>query len=701
MSILHIDWETFCAIPINHGTHAYAEKAELMVLAYAFDDLPVEVIDLTSMSQAYYAGCLRQVQQWIDDAEVVVVHNSHFDRTVMRWNGVKLPTEKIHDTMIRAFAHGLPGSLDKLSDIFKLGDKAKSKEGKALIQLFCKYRPKRQKIRRATRETHPEEWQKFLDYAKSDIEAMRVLYHRLPMWNYRDAEVRLWELDQRVNDRGVCVDIQLAMSALKTVEAAQIKLGAKTSEITYGHVESATKRQQLLDFIHAYWPEIYLPDMKMDTIEKLLDGELPDDLRELLVTRLQTSTTSTRKYHRVLTGVSTDGRLRGLVQFGGAPRTMRDSGRLFQPQNLMRPTLKNTAIEEGVAAMKAGMADLMYDNVMEIAANAMRGVIVASPGKKLVVSDLSNIEGRAGAWLGDEEWKLEAFRLFDAGKGKDLYRLSYGRMFNIDPDDVDELMRQIGKVCELMLQYEGGVGAWITGAMTYGIDLQAMAEGALRILPGWALKEARKAYQWANKKGRTFGLAEDVFVVCDAFKRMWREAHPGIVAVWGELDEAVRQVIEHPRAQVQVRSLLVCKEKNWLKIVLPSGRALSYPSPRIERGKISYMGLTTFSRKWTRLNSYGGKLFENVTQAFARDVFKGTDMREGIDDGLHITTSELIEQAGYHLLIPVHDENITETEDTDEFSAEGLSELMVTPLGWAPGLPLAAKGFETYRYRKG
>lgn len=698
MTVLHIDWETFCAVPINHGTHAYAEKAELMVLAYAWDDAPVEVIDLTSMTPALFAGCMRELKRWLKDAEKVVIHNSHFDRTVMRWNGIELPTEKIHDTMIRAFAHGLPGSLDKLSDIFKLGDKAKSKDGKALIQLFCKPRPKRQKVRRATRETHPDEWQRFLDYAKSDIEAMRVLYKRLPNWNYRDAEVRLWELDQRVNDRGVCVDIQLAMSALKTVEAAQIKLGDKTSELTYGHVESATKRQQLLDFIHAYWPEIYLPDMKMDTIEKLLDGELPDDLRELLVTRLQTSTTSTRKYHRVLSGVSTDGRLRGLIQFGGAPRTMRDSGRLFQPQNLMRPTLKNKAIEEGIEAMKWGMADLMYDNVMEIAANAMRGVIVATPGKKLVISDLSNIEGRSGAWLGGEEWKLDAFRAFDAGDGEDLYKIAYGRMFNIDPADVGEgTKRQIGKVCELMLQYEGGVGAWITGAMTYGIDLQGMAEGALRLLPEWAVKESRKGYQWANKKGRTFGLAEDTFVVCDAFKRMWREAHPGIVQSWDDLDKAVRMAIEAPKARVRVGSLLVCREKNWLKIVLPSGRALSYPSPRIERGKISYMGLTTFSRKWTRLNSYGGKLFENVTQAFARDVFKGTDMR----DGYHDTTSELIERAGYELLIPVHDENITETEDSDEFSAEALSEIMVTPLEWAPGLPLAAKGFETYRYRKG
>lgn len=690
MTTLFLDLETFCKIPIKNGTHAYAEKVEIMVLAYAVDDEPVVVEDLTLPQCGWFLN--------FDDYDTVVIHNSHFDRTVMKWNNIDLPVEKIHDTMVRALAHGLPGGLDKLSDIFQLGDKAKSKEGKALIQLFCKPRPKRQKIRRATRETHPEEWQKFLDYAKSDIEAMRVLYKRLPAWNFRDAERRLWELDQRANDRGVCVDIQLAMSAIKTVALEQGRLGDKTFQLTNGEVMSASKRQQLLDFIHSYWPDVYLPDMKMDTIEKLLDGELPDDLRELLITRLQSSTTSTRKYNRVLSGVSSDGRLRGLIQFNGAPRTARDSGKLFQPQNLMRPTMKNKAIEQGIAAMKAGVAHLMYDNVMEVAANAMRGVIVATPGKKLVVADLSNIEGRSAAWLGDEEWKLEAFRAYDEGRGKDLYRLAYSRMFNCDPDDVDDIMRQIGKVCELMLQYEGGVGAWITGAMTYGIDLQAMAEGALKLLPAWAVKEARKAYQWAFKKNRTFGLAEDTYVVCDAFKRMWRLAHPGIVAVWDELDEGIRRVIESPKEQVSVRSLLIKKDNNWLKIVLPSGRALSYPSPRIVKGKISYMGLTTFSRKWVRLNSYGGKVFENVTQAFARDVFKGTEMREGVEEP---TTLELIEDAGYELLIPVHDENITEAPDSDEFSAEALSEFMARPLAWAPGLPLAAKGFETYRYRKG
>jgi len=690
MTTLYLDTETYCAIPINHGTHAYAEKVEIMVLAYAVDDGPVIVEDLTLPQWGWFLD--------VNAYDEVVMHNSHFDRTVLHWNGVDLPVEHIHDTMVQALAHGLPGSLDKLSEIFQLGDKAKDKEGKALIQLFCKPRPKKQKLRRATRETHPEEWQRFLDYAKSDIEAMRALHKRMPMWNYRGAERALWELDQRVNDRGVCVDIKLAMSAIAAVNTAQKTLGVKTRELTFGEVENASKRQQLQDFINMMWPDVDLPDMKMDTIEKLLDGDLPDDLRELLVTRLQASTTSTKKYNRVLSGVSSDGRLRGLIQFCGAPRTARDSGKMFQPQNLMRPNLKAQAIEDGIAAMKSGIADLMYDNVMEIAANAMRGVIVASPNKKLVVADLSNIEGRSAAWLGGEWWKMDAFDAFDAGNGEDLYKIAYARMFNCDPSEVGEgNKRQIGKVCELMLQYEGGVGAWLTGAATYGIDLQAMAEGALPLLPEWTIKEARGAFQWATKKNRTYGLAEDTYVVCDAFKRMWREAHPGIVEMWAELDDAVRTVIESPSRKVQVRSLLVERDRSWLKIILPSGRALSYPSPKIENGKISYMGLT-LTRRWARLNSYGGKIFENVTQAFARDVFKGTDLRENANK---LTTSEMIEAAGYKLLIPVHDELITETEDDPFFTPEALSAMMSRDLEWCPGLPLAAKGFETYRYRKG
>lgn len=688
MSILFLDLETYCEIPIKNGAHAYAEEAEITVFAFAFDNDKVEVIDIAHDLDGQRQ--MENVLSFIPGVDKVIAHNSHFDRTVLRHCGYDIPIEYWHDTMARALAHGLPGSLGTLSDIFKLGDKAKDKEGKALLQLFCKPRPKKQKIRRATRETHPAEWKKFLDYARLDIEAMRALYSLLPEWNYCGDEFRLWQLDQRINDRGIAMDVELAHAAISAVKAAQGRLAEKTSDLTFGYVESATQRNKLLKFINDYW-DMNLADLKADTIERLLDGaaEVPWDLRELLQTRLQASTTSTTKYNRVLSGVSSDGRLRGLLKFCGAARTGRWSGQLFQPQNLMRPTLKNPAIEQGIAAMKAGVADLMYSNVMEIAANAMRGVMVASPDKKLVVADLANIEGRAAAWLASEDWKLDAFRAYDAKEGEDLYKIAYGRMFNIDPADVgdDDPRRQIGKVAELMLQYEGGVGAYLTGAVTYSIDLEDMANGAIKLLPADALKAARKAYQWAQKKDRTFGLAEDTYVVCDAFKRMWRDAHPAITETWAALDAAIRRVIESPTQKVKVGSLTVVKDKNWLKVVLPSGRALSYAAPRIERGKISYMGVHIYTKQWRRIYTYGGKIFENVCQAVARDIMAA-----------HMPA---IEDFGYEILLSVHDELITEIIDAPYRTVNDLVNLMVAPIDWAPGIPLAAKGFETYRYRKG
>ncbi|EMS7588382.1 DNA polymerase, partial [Salmonella enterica subsp. enterica serovar Newport] len=200
---------------------------------------------------------------------------------------------------------------------------------------------------------------------------------------------------------------------------------------------------------------------------------------ELLAIRLQASTTSTSKYKSLMKGVSSDGRLRGTLQFCGASRTGRWAGRLFQPQNLPRPSLEQEQIDEGIEALKAGCADLLFDNIMELTSSALRGCIMAPEGKKLVVSDLSNIEGRKLAWLAGEQWKLDAFREYDEGTGPDLYKLAYARAFNISPDNVDKYQRQIGKVMELGLGFGGGVAAFLTFALVYGLDLDELANAAL------------------------------------------------------------------------------------------------------------------------------------------------------------------------------------------------------------------------------
>lgn len=725
MPKLWIDTETFSPVPIKAGVHRYAEEVEVMLFAWALDDGPVRVWDITQDPEFPPALLMDAL---FDAATEVWAHNSHFDRAVLRhaMGEISPSAERWRDTMVQAYAHSLPGSLDMLCQVLGVAqDKAKDKEGKALVRMFCM---PDSKGNRNTRETHPEQWAKFITYAGQDIVAMRETHRIMPKWNYPNnaSEVALWHLDQRVNDRGVAIDTPLAEAAVRAVNLAQAKLAQQTVGMTGGQVQTATQRDAMLAHIlEAYG--VALPNLQASTLERrIADPDLPEPLRELLAVRLQASTTSTSKYQTLIRSTSSDGRLRGLLQFNGAARTGRWAGRLFQPQNLPRPWMKDAAIELGIEALKADAADLVFDNVMALTSNTIRGCIIAPPAKKLPVADLSNIEGRDQAWLAGEQWKLQAFRDFDtvltksgewltgpdlnamhlAGdhpdleldakgdpirKGPDLYKLAYSKSFGVAPTDMTKDQRQVGKVQELALGYEGGVGAFVTFAAAYRIDLEELPAKVFDVADQALVAESRDFLAWLiGQKGQTFGLSDDAFVACDVLKRAWRRAHPAIASMWRDLRDAAVNAIESPGKTYQVRALKLRRDGNWLRIVLPSGRALCYPSPRVEEvnGKdtVTYMGIDQYTRKWSRLKTYGGKLFENVCQAVARDVM-GHNM-------------PAIEAAGYEIVLTVHDEVITEAPDSDEFNAEHLASLLAANPPWAPDMPLAAAGFETYRYRK-
>jgi DNA polymerase len=683
MTTLFLDFETYCETPIKHGTHRYAEGVEIMVAAWAVDEGDVFFNDLTTGATPV------ALLDLIEMVDRVVIHNSHFDRTVARHCGIDIPPEKIVDTMILAYAHSLPGSLGKLCDVLNVPqDQAKNKDGKRLINLFCQPRPKNQKLRRATRQTHPEDWARFLDYARLDIEAMRAVYKRIPKWNWTAAERELWLLDQKINDRGVQIDMDLVEAAIRAVDQAQAGLAEDTQRLTDGQVQSAAKRDALLRYILETF-EVPMEDLRGSTVEAMLENDnYPIELRELLRVRLQVSTTSTAKYKALKKSTSSDGRLRGTLQFAGASRTGRWAGRLFQPQNIARGTIHGDELNAGIEAIKADCADLITGNVMELASSALRGCIVAPPGKKLVVADLSNIEGRVLAWLAGEEWKVQAFRDFDAGIGPDLYVASYAKTFRILVEEVTKQMRQVGKVLELAMGYEGGVGAFITFAAAYGIDLDDLAQRARPALGAGLLEEAREMLEWMKEQKRpTHGLSDETWIVIDAIKRGWRYGHPKTAALWKAVQQAVIEADEAPGSvRWAGEHVSIVRNGAWLKIILPSGRALSYPSVRVEDGKITYTGVNQFTRQWGRIGTYGGKLVENVTQAVARDVL-AAGMLEA-------------EAWGYEISLSVHDELICETIDTPEFGARGLADCMSQNPPWAEGLPLAAAGFETYRYRK-
>jgi DNA polymerase len=694
MTTLWFDCETFSECDLKaHGTHRYAEHPStcITVAQWAIDDGEPRVLDCTATGKSI-KGASELWDALHAPTVTIVAHNSMFDRTLLRhcW-GIDVPVERWQDTMIQAMSHGLPGSLDKIGQIVGLEeDKAKDKRGRELIQLFCKPRPKNSILRRATRVTHPEQWAEFLEYSRQDIVAMRAIGKRLPSWNYRPGhpELALWHLDQQINDRGVAVDTDLAGAAIEAVAREQKRLKREVNEATDGLVTSASKRDQLLAFICAEYG-VDLPDMKADTLRRRIeDPDLPEGVKLLLSIRLEATKTSTAKYKALVNATSDDGRLRNTLQFAGAQRTARWAGRIFQPQNMPRPDMKQDQIDEGIEALKAGCAELFFSNTMRLTANTVRGCIVAPHGKKLTIADLSNIEGRGLAYLAGERWKLKAFADFDAGVGEDLYKVAYGRSFNIDPKEAVGQKRQIGKVMELGLGYEGGVAAFLTFAAVYNMDLEDLAKAVWATASAEALENAQGMWGWAKKKKRTLGLTMEVYVACEVLKRAWRDAHAATSALWASAGEAVRLAIKNPGESFPVgQHLKARRDGAWLRLRLPSGRYLCYINPSVDDdGQITYFGVNQYTRQWGRIKTYGGKLIENATQAFARDILA--------------YNMPAIEAKGYQIVLSVHDELLTETPDSDEFNADELGQMMSIAPPWAKGIPLAAAGFETARYRK-
>lgn len=319
MTDLWLDIETFSPVPIKHGAHRYAEEAEVILVAWAEDDQPTNVWDTQDLPD-----WRADLQALIDKAERVLIHNSAFDRTVLRHCGVNIPVEKIIDTMILALQHSLPGSLGQLCDILGVPqDKAKDKDGRRHIQLFTKPAPKNWKLRRATRETHPDDWNAFIEYARLDVDAALDVWQRLPRWNAVRSERDLWLLDQRVNDRGVTVDRELGRAAGRAFDRTARALAARVSALTDGAVPSATQRDKILLYLRER-RGVVTADLTKASVEKLLKTDIDPVARELLEIRQQASATSPAKYNALIDAASSDGRLRGTIQFCGASRTGRD-----------------------------------------------------------------------------------------------------------------------------------------------------------------------------------------------------------------------------------------------------------------------------------------------------------------------------------------------------------------------------------------
>lgn len=691
MHKLWCDLETFSPTPIRYGSHRYAETAEVLLWGYAVDDGPAKVWDLTA-GDAMPAD-LKEALEWVKRGECYTVwHNGmNFDTVVLKAAlGIDIPPSLVIDTMVIAYEHGLSGKLGDLTHvIFNMSDDdAKDMDGARLVQMFCTPRPETYKLQRYTRETHPKEWKRFVEYCRQDIVAMRELYALLPKWNISKWERRLQVLDAEINRRGIQIDTELAEAALQTAERNKKNLAKKTLNATDGEVESATQRDALKQYIEKQYG-FELQDMTKAHLEHLAaNPETPEPVRDLLKLRLSTAKTSISKFKAILNHINKDGRLRGTLQFRGAFRTGRFAGRGPQFQNLARPTIKDAdEIEAAVSAVKMGWADWFYDDIADLLSNCLRGEIIAGEGKKLVVADFSNIEGRVLAWLAGEQWKLKAFRDYDEGKGHDLYKLTYGRTFNVDPDKVTKAQRQMGKVLELALGYGGGAGAFATFARTFGIDLHDMAKEVRREIDPMIWAEAEHAYTtYFVPNGKTEGMDAEVFIACDAVKRAWRKANSAIVSFWGAMGKAI-EGSGRGLTTCAGRYISVDRNGNYLRIRLPSGRYLVYPGFGMDRDGIYYQGMIAFTRKWGKIRSYPSKFVENVTQAVACDVLCEAMLR--------------LDAAGFEIVLTVHDEVIAEApRNSRKLSLSLMSKLMSETPSWAEGLPLSVAGYEAERYRK-
>lgn len=698
---LYIDCETRSATKIGAGLPNYmADKHfKVLIVSWAVDEEPPRL--WIAKSEPCPARLKALVQ---DDTVTLVAHNSTFDRrafNVSNLFGCYLPAERFLDTMVQALEHGLSASLDSLSRLFGLGDDVgKIKDGKRLINIFCcpdrSHLKKAGKVRFFNEKTNPEDWDAFKKYAAQDITAMREVHKRLPTINYPRMEHRLWCLDQEINGRGIPVDLDMAESAVREASIERARLNSITDKKSGGAVKAATQRDKLLQhLISAHG--VNLPDLQSATLERRLgDADLPAAARSLIELRLQSSQNASAKYRRVIEQAFS-GRLCNTMQFCGASRTGRDAGRVFQPQNLKRPTVWSDlegaelaeAIEDDVRAIKEGTVSLIHDmRTMEVLGSCVRSVIAAPEGKRLVQADLSNIEGRALVWLSGEDWKLKFFRDFDAGKIKfDNYVAAYARSMNIRMADVTKYQRAIGKVMELSMGYGGGVGAFIGYVNIYNLDLDELASAVFETGDKARLKDCRGKHEWAVENGYDAGLNETQYAACEYLKQLWREAHPRTVKMWKDLEEAFTMATVNEGETFKAGHLAFKRKKHWLYARLPSGRCLVFLKPRIgDGGELSYLQWDKYLKRYVRTPTYSGKLAENVSSGTARDVL------------FHRMPD--VESAGYNIVMRVHDELVCEAEDRDDFNSDHLCEIMTRPFDWSNGLPLAAEGSVMYRYRK-
>lgn len=667
---LSIDLETYSEVSVGKaGSYRYIldPSFEILLFAYSLDGMPVEVIDVAS-------GQI--IPLWLKNALKNPLYIKHAYNAAFEWFALSkylgwLPPDQWRDTMLHALYCGYPASLDAAGKAMGLPeDKKKLTTGKALIRYFCvPCKPSNANGNRTRNlpKHDPDKWKLFKEYNGQDVVTEMEIDHRLSAFPVPAFVQKQWETDLQMNARGVAADMELVRGAL--VIGAIVKSRLMTEARQLSGLDNPNSIRQLAQWLtDATDSDAEITSVTKETVATMLKQPQPANVQRMLEIRQELGKTSTKKYDALETCIADDGRVRGLLQFYGANRTGRWAGRLVQVQNLPRtythplPPARQLVKDRNIDGLR-----MMYGSINDTLSQLIRTAFVATPGNVLIDADFSAIEARVISWLAGQEWRLEVFRTH----GK-IYEASASQMFHVPIEKIKKgnpeyALRQRGKVAELALGYQGGVSAM--RRMDVGHNLDDLSDDEVK------------------------GIVD-----------RWRETNSMIRDLWNIVDSAAITVITNGGAQT-IRSettdaiiTLACEldvitGTRYMTILLPSGRKLYYPSPEIGVNRwgnpsVSYTGQNQTTKRWERVETYGGKLVENIVQAIARDCLA--------------IAIENLEAQGLHVVFHIHDEVVIDTpawadEDT---MLETVTKIMTKPIPWAQALPLNADGWVDKFFKK-
>ena len=646
---LFLDIETYSEADIAaSGAYKYIAHPsfQILMISYAFDEGEVITVDLAQGEEIP-----EELEEGLLDSDVIKwAHNAVFERMSFKRIGYNIPIEEWRDSAVKAAYCGLPLSLDSASKALKLQE-GKLDTGKALIRYFsCPCKPTKTNGMRTRNYPHHdlEKWEQYKMYNNFDVRAEREIVRRLEAYDIPEWEHNLWVLDQEINDRGILIDLVMAANAIKIDEGYKAALMQEVKDIT--GLENPNSVMQLKAWLEMETGQVVdsLNKKEMPTLLEKASG----DVKRVLEARQRLGKTSVKKYTAMLNCAGSDKRARGLFQFYGANRTGRWAGRLIQLQNLPQNHINDIDLaRDCVARGDAEMLEVFYDNVPDTLSQLIRTAFIAPEGKTFAVADFSAIEARVLSWFANEDWRLEVFRTH----GK-IYEAAAAMMFGLPIEMIKKGSpeRQKGKIAELALGYGGSLGA-------------------LRRMGGEAM-----------------GLSDAEMM---SIVRKWRAANEGITDFWAAVQDAAYRA-------VRLRDKVTLDEYHGLEfecntevltIKLPSGRKLFYRNPCIRnssKGEIlCYYGINQETKQWSELDTYGGKLTENIIQATARDLLAWSMLK--------------LNTAGYPIVMHVHDEGVAEVDSNDALlSLDKMCAIMGEDVEWAQGLPLKADGYVTPFYKK-